>query len=136
MKKITIEDLNKRLTITIKSPTLRRIRNNLRELWLCKAHEAWDRLQGELNKLYYEDDGLFKQQLSGAEIELVRSLNEKINLIKRLVDNSICKCRRCVRTDQDMTYNPRDGAWYCVECYGEMQKRTAKKKTGESFLYP
>jgi len=128
--------VDKKRTITIKNPQLRKIRDNFRHLWREVAHQFSMKLHDKENEIYYNGYGKFKSKLTGEEIERVRNISRKLNEIRNLVDKSICKCRRCVRSDQDMTYNPRDGAWYCVECYEEMQRWTAKKKTGKSVLFP
>jgi len=107
--------VKKKRTISIKNPRLKKIRNNLR-FALIEA------VQNEKSKLYQRR---FTSKSGGREQEL-----------NNLVQNSICKCRRCVATDKDMTYNPIDGAWYCVDCYYEMKQWTAKKKTGVSILFP
>lgn len=107
--------MKKKRTISIKDPNLRKIRNNLR-LVLIKA------VQDEESKLYKRR---FTSKSGGREQEL-----------NNLLQNSISKCRRCVSTDKDMTYNPVDGAWYCVDCYDEMKRWTAKKRTGVSILFP
>ena len=128
--------MKKKRTISIKNPQLRKIRNNFRNLWKEWAHQLTIQLHSREEEVYYNESGKFKSEITGEEIERVRNISGKLSEIRNLVDKSICKCRRCVRTDQDMTYNPRDGAWYCVECYEEMRRWTAKKKTGTSILFP
>ena len=85
---------------------------------------------------HIHEKGEFKSKLTGEEIEKVREVSELLNRVRELINKSICKCHRCARTDQDMKFNPRDKFWYCIECYDEMKKWTAKKKTGKSILFP
>jgi hypothetical protein len=133
---IAIDGVNKKVVIRIKDPKLKKIRNNLRNLWLARARDDSRKLQESVRKIKHDENGVYKKYLTAAEVEVVRRLNREINIISEMKDNSICKCRRCIRTDQDMTYNPHDGAWYCVECYDEMQEWTAKRKTGVSLFFP
>ena len=119
-----IMHVKKKRTISVKGQQLRRIRNNLRNILICAANTQWFELHNQFLSLP-PDDIYNARKISGQKQEL-----------NDLISTSICKCRRCIRTDQDMTYNPRDGAWYCIECYEEMRRRTAKKKTGRSFLFP
>lgn len=95
-------------------------------------------LLDEEKKIHHYKNGDYKpsSELTDEEIEVISKINDELIKVRNLVDKSICKCRRCVQSDQDMTYNPQDGAWYCVECYEEMRQWTAKKKTGKSILFP
>jgi hypothetical protein len=136
MKKITIDDLYKPKVIIIKDPTLQKIRNNLRNLWLIWANQIMMQLHNKRNEINHNEKGEFKSKLTGEEIEKVREVSELLNRVRELINKSICKCHRCARTDQDMKFNPRDKFWYCIECYDEMKKWTAKKKTGKSILFP
>ena len=116
--------MKKKKIVSIKHPKLQQIRNNFRLLLVKIAQDRWFGIHNALLKLPKDD-------IKGAQI-----LNSKKQELDNIVKNSICKCRRCVKTDRDMTYNPVDKAWYCVDCYKEMQRWTAKKKTGISLLFP
>lgn len=136
MKILKIDETYGKRTITIKDPRLRKIRNSLREIIGLWKRSVVLSLQAFREEISYDENGEFRSNLSGEEIEKLRKLNDKIEFINTVYSNSICKCHRCPRIDQDMTYNPRNGAWYCVKCYEEMHRWTAKKKTGKSSLFP
>jgi hypothetical protein len=96
-----------------------RIRNNFRNIFLEAVHL-------QIREYLAEQAGRKgSRKYAGLEWGLRRSM-----------DNSICYCPRCRAMDKNMTFNPIEKRWYCVQCYLEMQHWTAKKKTGESFLFP
>ena len=130
--------MKRKRIISIKHPKLREIRNNFRILLIKATDTQWYKLQEEIDQIEIDSNGklISFRELTIEQKQKINRLEKKKSDLDRLVDISICKCRRCVRTNQDMTYNPVDKAWYCVECYEEMQNLTYNKKTGISDLYP
>ena len=130
--------MKKKRTISIKHSKLQQIRNNLRILFIKAKSTQWKQLNDELDQIERDKNGelISMKNLTKEQKERIYELERKKTELNKLVDKSICKCRRCVKTDQDMTYNPIDKSWYCVDCYKEMQRWTAKKKTGISILFP
>jgi len=96
-----------------------RIRNNLRNIILGAVHIKI--------REYLAESARKKGSRKYARLE---------QELDRIMDDSICYCPRCRARDKNMTFNPVEKRWYCVQCYLEMQHWTAKKKTGESFLFP
>lgn len=111
--------MKKKRTVSIKNPRLSKIRNGFRTILLEIAKEQW--FDYHANVVRKGGSRMFDR------------LKQELD---KTVSNSICECHRCVAADKDMTYNPVDGAWYCVDCYDEMKQWTAKKKTGVSILFP
>ena len=130
--------MKKKRTISIKHKKLKYIRDNFRILLLKVAQEELLKILKKIKKIEYNDHGKLKHpnDLTIEEKTILNDLTKIKVEIRQLIDKSICKCHRCIKTDQDMTYNPVDKAWYCVDCYKEMQRWTAKKKTGISVLFP
>ncbi len=114
--------MKKKRTISLKHPKLQQIRNNLRILFIMATNTQWFHLHNEIDEIEYDQNGelIFFDDLAEEQKERIIELEKGKTELHNLVERSICKCRRCVKTDQDMTYNPNDKSWYCVECYTEM----------------
>jgi len=54
--------------------------------------------------------------LSQDEQKEVDYLQITKNELSKLLNNSICVCPLCSKTDKDMVFIPMDKTWYCVEC--------------------
>ena len=94
--------MKKQKTIAIKNTRLRKVRNNLRII-LIKA-------VSEQSKL------ILKKCRNKKPSEIPKILRERQELWSTL-DRSICICPVCNKKDQDMTYFPPHGTWYCVCCF-------------------
>ncbi len=128
--------MRKKWTIIIRTPLLRKIRDNLRDLWVAWARSQYDDLFNKRRTLERNEDGKLKN-LDGfnqEERKKIEELGGKISLLRDIENDSICICTVCGKEHRDMTYNPVDKSWYCVECYHENQE--FYKDTKESFLYP
>ncbi len=117
---------------------LKEIRNNLRNLLINVTQEELLKILDKIKEMEYDCNGnmIHPNNMNIKKKSILNELTKKEVELRNLINNSICECRRCVKTDQDMTYNPVDKSWYCVDCYKEMQRWTAKKKTGISVLFP
>ena len=111
--------VRKKKTVVINNPQLMRMRNNFRNILLAAVHIKMQEYLAE------EARRKGSRKYAGLQQELRRAEN-----------SSICRCPRCRARDKNMTFNPVDKTWYCVQCYLEMQHWTAKKKTGVSNLFP
>jgi len=130
--------VKKKKTIVINNPQLRKIRDNLRLLYMEAARAQWFRLSEEKEKILYDGDHKRRHpnDYSMEEREKLTVMAHKMTGNTEMVEKSICKCYRCVATDKNMTYNPVEKAWYCFQCYEEMKRWTMKKKTGISVRFP
>ena len=109
--------MNIKRAIIIKSPILRKVRNNFREVIfracsarLKKIHEKKQELG--LNRNSYEDNEYGK---------LSSELSRQSRAIENPLHASILLCPVCFQGDKDMIFNPIRKKWYCTECYGILQ---------------
>lgn len=128
--------MKKKKTIIIKDPKLRKIRNNLRALLIAWSNKLWFQFNDEYKKIHYTNDGKVRHSsdYSPKERDKVQYSINYMKRIESIVDNSICKCSVCGAPDKDMTYNPVEKRWFCVDCYKINQD--FYKDTDEAYLYP
>jgi hypothetical protein len=104
--------------ISIKNPKFRKIRDELRKVWLQASNKEWDKIYNEMEDIDSDSEGdsipmdeLVPSQLNRfRELQQLKSLNEEIGR------KSICMCYTCGKPDQDMYYNHPYRAWFCVGC--------------------
>ena len=118
--------------IIIKTPSLRRIRNNLRSILLEVYHIQWKKIHDEWRSYLFNSDGSRRsiESLSPDELKRFRLLQQEENQLTDVINRSICVCVACGKGDRDMVYNKAYDAWYCTECYGlhhAHAKKLAKK---------
>lgn len=128
--------MKKKKTITIKNPKLRKIRNNLRELLIEWKIKQWRELNEEYKKIHYDQAGRVRhsKELSKGERFKVGRIQEQMKTLDDIMTGSICKCTVCGAPDKDMTYNPVEKRWFCVDCYKLNQD--FYKDTDQAYLYP
>jgi len=127
--------MKKKLTIRIKDPRLRKVRNELRKLLheaesmevihkiemqskLKESPHFWDKEHPQYSRLRKE----------------AQKLASEVDILETYYDSSIIKCPVCMRIDKDMTYNPVLKEWLCVECYEANRKFEIAQ--GRPDLYP
>jgi len=94
--------MKKQKTIVIKNTRLQKARNNLRIILIKAVSEQSSLI---LKKC---------RNKKGNEIgEILRESQNLWHILRR----SICICPVCNKKDQDMTYFPPHGTWYCVCCF-------------------
>ncbi len=112
--------------ISIKSPSLRAIRNNFREVlyleW-SKRSRAIIRAQSALHDTKFSQSD--KLRIHG---ELQAKLGENRIIIKP----TIVICGWCHHRDKDAIYNPSNRQWFCPGCYNEHKEDIL---SAESFIY-
>ena len=127
--------MKKRKSIRIKNPTLKKIRNELRNLLFsaksAKIHEILDKKQ-ELQQTegFWDENHPNYKTLHKKTQEL--SIQE--NKLSSAFSKSIIFCPVCMKMDKDMTYNPYYEEWYCMECYEA--NRVFYIEEGRPDLYP
>lgn len=113
--------LHHKKAIIIKNEKLRKIRNNLRQLWItaaCERERAIIKCQRELL------DEEVKGERDPSEIDKEdEMLEEEKWSIERPLRRSICECQICNKDDRDMVYTPVIKAWFCTKCYAQQHKR-------------
>ncbi|MHA1985923.1 MAG: hypothetical protein ACW98D_04715 [Promethearchaeota archaeon] len=96
----------------------------------------WNQLNDEYNKIHYTSNGRVRRSgeytlSEGKKIETIRKRMKELDDIAR---RSICKCTVCSASDKNMTYNPVEKEWFCVDCYKLNQN--FYKDTDKAYLYP
>jgi len=128
--------------IRIKDPKLRRIRNNLRELFLAVVKEK-----------FHEAIDLEVSQSSFGNLFGAQKIRSKASQIYDLLFNSICICHDCRSTKEDavfihyslieeLTYPPlgendehRKSFWLCPKCYSKLiEKLKYYEKVGYYYF--
>jgi len=128
--------------IKIKSPELKKIRNNLRSLWLTIAKESFHRTM-DLAEVQFSVENLLGAQ----------RLDVKARDLYDCLYHSICRCDQCRNTERDAVfvhyslidqfiYPPLNeheehsrSYWLCPECYEKLKKKIEfYKKEGYYFF--
>ena len=120
---------NKKRAIIIKNPSLKKIRNNFREV-IFRACSA------SLNKIHEKKQELGLNISSYGDDEYGRlssELSRKLRAIERPRLASILLCPVCHQIDKDMIFNPIREKWYCTECYKILQNDTEEGGVSEDF---
>ncbi|TXT59499.1 MAG: hypothetical protein BAJALOKI2v1_200012 [Promethearchaeota archaeon] len=115
--------MRQKKTIRIKNPKLIKIRNNLRTLWIEFSKDLRRKLDEKEERI-----------LDSSEEGDLMEISHKKQEISLILEKSICKCYNCFRTNTDMTYNPLEKAWFCVDCYKDINYYL--KQGGDSLLFP
>ena len=95
--------MKKEKAIIIKSPRLRRARNELRTLLSMWVSDIINSLQDK----FWSENNNHKS----------KEIHKKISDMRLMLERSICYCRLCGKSDQDMIYIPTEKEWICLECY-------------------
>lgn len=98
--------------VEIRDPQLRKIRNNLRLLWISAVN-------GIKGCYLDEQRNLLRNRMNSFEMDQYAKLQRNIEILKRIVNRSICRCPVCQKADQDMVFNPIRKVWFCVNCFGK-----------------
>ncbi len=99
--------------IELRTDFLRKVRNNLRLLWISVANVRRGVNQNEQTYLLK----YLKSGWKPHEDSRYKKLVEENYEIDRVLRNSICMCPSCRRTDQDMIYVRKHNSWFCTDCY-------------------
>lgn len=110
--------MNKKKTIRLKDPKLRKIRTELRTLLV---REAYKRIANLTDK-----QGILRERRPlGDEnfLELDNQLENQKNQLRKLIKASICSCVTCSDMKEDHVFSPKTREWYCEKCYERLKKR-------------
>ena len=115
--------------IAFKNKRIKKIVFNLRGLIKNRVIDEWDLLgkrQSTIRlgkiRVISLNGSLFLDRNQYMEIE-----DERSDLYRAL-NNSLCVCPVCNRTDMDMYYNATVGGWYCTLCVQTYRNFYSKKK--------
>jgi len=101
----------KRVT-SLKSPHLRRIRTNLRNL-LRQVFEDQDNRKFEQIRSVSSNSALSYEERK----KRIQKLYQESETLRRAYHHSVLGCRVCGRRDLDLIFNPILNKWYCKGCY-------------------
>jgi RPA family protein len=113
--------LHHKKAIIIKNEKLRKIRNNLRQLWINAAVDKKMELRKRQREFWKaQDEGKIEPDEAHKKR---RKLEKEKWSIERPLRRSICECQICNKDDRDMVYTPVIKAWFCTKCYAQQHKR-------------
>ena len=121
-------------TIIIKNPQLRKIRNNLRLLFIKAASDRKSQLRDEFRRVWWDEDGNPKEYNNG-RIRISHDIRGEMEKIDKILDRSICFCPSCRSSDKDMVRNPVTKVWFCIQCY-QNNHEFYKHKEKYAHLFP
>lgn len=115
--------MKRKREISIKTPRLRAIRNNLREI----LYLEWDKRSCDIidAKSDLLDIKPFQEETFG-------KLQAKLRENDIIIMPSIVMCGWCSHRDKDAIYNPSNRQWFCPDCYNEHKEDILN---AESFIY-
>ena len=117
--------------IEIKDPKLRKIRNNLRLLWVSAVNNILSNYLEEQRDLLALNQG---KKMNSFDLDQYAKLNRESERLRSILNRSICECPACRRSDQDMIFNPVTKVWFFVHCY-ELN-REYYRHTNDGKFYP
>ncbi len=123
--------MKKKRTIILRTPEMRKIRDNLRSLILKVNRTIQHKINSEIEKIKTHPD-YFKDHPPEL-LNRVKELNIQFWKIERPLRASILLCPACFQSDKDMTYNPVLKTWYCIDCYAKLKKGYAEDGQADQF---
>ncbi|MBD3194484.1 MAG: hypothetical protein GF317_05470 [Candidatus Lokiarchaeota archaeon] len=111
--------------ITVKRPSLQKIRNELRKLLFKRINNKILQLlalKQERRELYYT------RNISEEKyFEIIKPIQTKIQQLMKSLDESIVLCHTCGDLEGNRIYRNKDKTWYCLRCY-EILERSDRKE--------
>jgi len=102
--------MDRKRTLVIKNPHLRKVRDALR---MAIVNATFER-QKEIRKK--------KRRFHPTEVERRIPLANQEQDLDRALRASVCMCPICRSQTSDMIFNPVIKKWYCIKCYEENRK--------------
>ncbi len=108
----------KSIVIKISNPFLKLVRDNLRALILSAINDKKGKLYNRRKNLLFNEKGvkILVSDLGPQDLALYEELGEEWWELERRLRRSILLCPLCNSTRKNMVYNPKEDAWFCVEC--------------------
>ena len=118
--------MKRKREIRIKSPRLRALRDNLREIlyleWSRRSCDIIDAKSVVLDSMLAQDEKLI----------LSRELEAKLGQNRVIIMPTIIVCGWCHHRDKDAIYNHSNHQWFCPDCYNEHKEEILN---AESYIY-
>ncbi len=108
--------------VVIRDPKLRKVRDNLRKLFLIFTENEYNRLTSLCN-IY-----LSKINLTNSQMKRFKAVREERYMLYRALTHSICLCAVCSSSIKDMDYVPSGKCWICVDCLDSIKENKKKKE--------
>ena len=119
--------MDKKRTIRLKDPKLRKIRTELRTLLIRES----GRRIGDIIK---EQSNLRVTRPTNDETrDKLAQLEDQKNQLRKLENSSICSCATCSDMKEDHVFNPNTREWYCEKCYGRLKEGYTKREQPDLF---
>ena len=117
--------MNKKRTIRLKDPKLRKIRTELRTLLVRGTNKRIADLIKKQSSL------LDNPSFDGEKSSLLE--NQK-NKLRKLMDASICCCATCSDMKKDHVFVPKTREWYCEKCLERLEKGNYFQLLDENYF--
>jgi hypothetical protein len=124
--------LKKKRIISIRNPTLRKIRDNLRSL-ILEVHKSFQHKLADKRSLIRKEISENPEKDTETLYEQIGNLSRELQENRRLLYESIVVCPVCFKSNKDMTYNPVHKTWFCTDCYEVLKKGNQERGTPEEF---
>lgn len=118
--------MKRKREISIKSPRLRTIRNNLSEI----LYLEWDKRSCDI--IDAKSDVYDLELPQNEKLRLHGELQAKLGRNRIIIMPAIIICGWCHHRDKDAIYNPSNRQWFCPGCYDEHKEEILN---AESFIY-
>lgn len=102
--------MDKKRTLIVKHPRLRKIRNTLRIAIVDAVLEKIEELREEVREIPVRE--------GEKRIPLIR----KGQALEKALKESVCFCPICHSQTSDMIFNTHNNTWFCIECYEEQHE--------------
>jgi len=121
--------LKKKKSIIITNPHLKRIRYNFRRVIKDACRVEQSKIHSKEEKLMGADDFYDNEKYRKPS----RELDDQFWAIERPLRASILICPVCFRSNKNVTYNPVQKVWYCIEHYNKLRDADRERGTAETF---
>lgn len=109
--------------ISIKNPKLRKIRNNLRQLFIEVYRRELSKSRNRANRITKLSEG----DTSSLDIKKLRELNKQQNELGFILKRSTCICGMCRVQNEDIVWHAGWGEWWCLKCFKDEEEQIDPK---------
>lgn len=105
--------------ISIKNPKLRKIRNNLRQLFIEVYRTELSKSMNNADKIIELSEG----DTSSLDMKKLRELNKQQNELGFILKRSTCICGMCSVYNEDIVWHAGWGEWWCLNALKRKKKQ-------------
>ena len=116
--------MKKKRVIRLKDTKLRKIRTEMRTIFVREANKR-------LRDLIKEQNNLLDESSFYEERDFL--LENQKNRLRKLIRASICSCSTCSDMERVHVFNPNTQPWYCERCYEKLKRGYAKRNKPDLF---